>query len=523
MRQSEENSCATYLKNFEAILSVLEHLGIQLGAEPILIECAATELGLGLTATLSTADLSKCKATAMERFQAIVFLYCADTKRYSNLLHDLENLQSRGEDQYPKMIADAYNMLAQYKAPTTGRRPTPNPSGGPTGVSFLQAGATAPGADTDEPIPDNRGLLFIAIRCFHCNRLGHYSSKCPFKFPTDTTTGNPDTCLLIDTGGMKETDQPPPPCDNPDSTTDHDDDSVQMIFHQTDSDSIPNTWVLLDSQLTVNIFKNPAFLTNMRESPSGHLRVLTNSGVCTSHLVGDLPNFGTVWFNPQSLANILSLWAVCQICRVTMNTDQEAALSSELGSYVQVFEHNDPTNTTKECTTGTVTLNPTGNTQGGYFFMSLTTGRRLNRRQWTALPMTTDVMQRVNNMGEEEGQPLLQGECPIFEWVPGVPIVDNGIQVEHLEDNNHDSDDEEEMPDLIDNYEDSDSDDDSDDEDDGDNDNNDDDDAINDDRANNDDGSDNFDQNHNPDEVFNGDTATDSQHGDDRADRRHRV
>ena len=99
-----------------------------------------------------------------------------------------------------------------------------------------------------------------------------------------------------------------------------------MIFHQTDSDSIPNTWVLLDSQSTVNIFKNPAFLTNIRESPSGHLRVLTNGGLCTSHLVGDLPNFGTVWFNPQSLANILSLRAVRQICCVTMDTDQEAAI-----------------------------------------------------------------------------------------------------------------------------------------------------------------------------------------------------
>ena len=99
-----------------------------------------------------------------------------------------------------------------------------------------------------------------------------------------------------------------------------------MLFHQSDGDSIPNTWVLLDSQSTVNIFKNPVFLKNIRKSPSGHLRVLTNGGVCTLHLIGDLPNFSTVWFNPQSLANILSLRAMRQICRVTMDTDQEAAI-----------------------------------------------------------------------------------------------------------------------------------------------------------------------------------------------------
>ena len=121
-------------------------------------------------------------------------------------------------------------------------------------------------------------------------------------------------------------------------------------------------------------------------------------------------------------------------------------------------------------------------------------------------------MHCVNYMGEEEGQPLLQGECPIFEWVPGVPIVDDGTEVEYLEDHSNNSNNEEEMPDVIDNYKDSDSDEDSDDEeseDDGNNDNDDDNDVINDNRSNDDDGSDNFDQNHNPDKVLNGGTTND--------------
>jgi hypothetical protein len=49
----------------------------------------------------------------------------------------------------------------------------------------------------------------------------------------------------------------------------------------------------------------------------------------------------------------------------------------EFGAYAQVFEDNDPTNTAKARTTGAIALTPTGNAQGGFFFLSLVTGRRL--------------------------------------------------------------------------------------------------------------------------------------------------
>jgi hypothetical protein len=45
-----------------------------------------------------------------------------------------------------------------------------------------------------------------------------------------------------------------------------------------------------------------------------------------SREVGDIKNFGTVWYNPESLANILSLAEVRKKCRVTMDTDVEPAM-----------------------------------------------------------------------------------------------------------------------------------------------------------------------------------------------------
>jgi hypothetical protein len=59
---------------------------------------------------------------------------------------------------------------------------------------------------------------------------------------------------------------------------------------------------------------------------------LRHDGHQDTHLVGDLPGFGQVWYNEKSLANILSLAEVRKICRVTMDTSEAAELV--------VYKHN---------------------------------------------------------------------------------------------------------------------------------------------------------------------------------------
>ena len=53
-------------------------------------------------------------------------------------------------------------------------------------------------------------------------------------------------------------------------------------------------------------------------------------------------------------------------------------------------------------TTGALALRPTGNIQGGHYFYSLTTGRRINRNHWTALPMPADVINRVHILARRD-------------------------------------------------------------------------------------------------------------------------
>ena len=88
---------------------------------------------------------------------------------------------------------------------------------------------------------------------------------------------------------------------------------------------IPKEWVLLDSQSTVSVFNNAKYLTNIRNADR-ELKVILNGGTQVSNQIGDIQNFGTVWYNPRSLANILSLAEVRKNNRVTMDTAEEAAM-----------------------------------------------------------------------------------------------------------------------------------------------------------------------------------------------------
>ena len=72
----------------------------------------------------------------------------------------------------------------------------------------------------------------------------------------------------------------------------------------------------------------------------------------------------------------------------------------EFGEYVQTHEEHD--NSLLSHTVGAIALRPTGNQQGGYFFMSLHTGRIINRLHATKLPMPSEVIIRVDQLAKAQ-------------------------------------------------------------------------------------------------------------------------
>eukprot|EP00559_Dactyliosolen_fragilissimus_P009386 CAMPEP_0184859912 /NCGR_PEP_ID=MMETSP0580-20130426/4875_1 /TAXON_ID=1118495 /ORGANISM="Dactyliosolen fragilissimus" /LENGTH=203 /DNA_ID=CAMNT_0027356793 /DNA_START=1055 /DNA_END=1666 /DNA_ORIENTATION=+ len=57
----------------------------------------------------------------------------------------------------------------------------------------------------------------------------------------------------------------------------------------------------------------------------------------------------------------------------------------------------------------------TSNDAGDYFFMNLYMGRKVHSNQFHRLLITDDVINRVQNMAKEEGQPIMT-DGPLFEY-----------------------------------------------------------------------------------------------------------
>jgi hypothetical protein len=105
-----------------------------------------------------------------------------------------------------------------------------------------------------------------------------------------------------------------------------------FIFSHNQQNLIPDTWIPLDNQSTVSVFKNWKLVQNIRDSLSP-LKVHTNGGSQVSHLVTTVHNFGTDWLNPALLANILSMAAVSKVCRITTDaTLEQCMIDQELSS-----------------------------------------------------------------------------------------------------------------------------------------------------------------------------------------------
>jgi hypothetical protein len=82
-------------------------------------------------------------------------------------------------------------------------------------------------------------------------------------------------------------------------------------------------------------------------------------------------------------------------------------------------------NTLRSRTTGAITLTHNGNAQGDYHFLSLISGRRVSRHQWTMLPTTEGAIARVEQLAAEEGQPWVQSTGLLVEWRPEHPFKDD--------------------------------------------------------------------------------------------------
>ena len=71
-------------------------------------------------------------------------------------------------------------------------------------------------------------------------------------------------------------------------------------------------------------------------------------------------------------------------------------LALNIVQYFQVHEEETPRNSQAASKKAAIFLGPSGNTQGGFYFMSLQSAKKITRRIWDAIPMPDTVIARVN-------------------------------------------------------------------------------------------------------------------------------
>jgi hypothetical protein len=79
---------------------------------------------------------------------------------------------------------------------------------------------------------------------------------------------------------------------------------------------------------------------------------------------------------------------------------------------VQLHDDLEVTNTMQSRTTGAINLGVTGNIQGTHWFFNLYTGEIIMRRKWTKLPISNEVMNRLQDMTNTE----VESECEMYEY-----------------------------------------------------------------------------------------------------------
>jgi hypothetical protein len=129
----------------------------------------------------------------------------------------------------------------------------------------------------------------------------------------------------------------------------------------------------------------------------------------------------------------------------TLNYKKHLCL--QIGQYSQVHEEDTPYNSQIPRTKGTISLGSSGNLQGRFKFMALSSEKKIIRHSWDGNPMPDTVIVRVNTLGSNQPEQLifadqlghLIGDSDEAE-IPGVVYEDDNVEIPGVDFKDDDAD-----------------------------------------------------------------------------------
>ena len=276
MKKHGHQSIADFYQQFQAHVQMCEEMDVQL-YEPALALSVMAQRG-GTFMTEDDKQNAHRQAIAMRFIRACGHGEYLQHLRYSFL---------DGKDIYLKRISDAFAIMDQ-RVPTRG--------------------ATHTSIVTNNNNEINTGIAFPTHGTSTTTSINSGSTT-----HSDITTTLHNQTTSTDNSAYRSS-QPTH------MTHTH----SGMIFSVKSNHNIPTTWILLDNQVTTDIFGNANLLNDIHEVTTP-LYIHGITGVLMIKQQGTLPGHGTVWYHPQVSINILSMAKLKQQYHITYDSGKDNA------------------------------------------------------------------------------------------------------------------------------------------------------------------------------------------------------
>ena len=143
-----------------------------------------------------------------------------------------------------------------------------------------------------------------------------------------------------------------------------------------------------------------------------------------ARLVIEMAKMAVFWLNAFPTAGGASHDLSPRTIITGQQVDYKRHCCFQFGEYTQTHEEHN--NSMNPRTVGAIALRPVGNGQGSYYFLSVTTGRVLNRLPPTSLPMPDDVIDKLHRRARQQ------------KSNPGLIFVDRNLSLDEYDDEEDD-------------------------------------------------------------------------------------
>jgi hypothetical protein len=312
LRQRENESLQEYTKRFKTSQEVMElHLG----------GCIELPKYMAQMKEYDSTDPDKikmCKIRAYNQLMGYMYMENADKVKYGTLLSCLQTQISLGNNQYPKTLLEANNVLSNFKADNNLVRQKFNNSKKETNGNDEVLQVTLAQLDAKCKYKDKPKSEW-AINKSKNKQQSHLNTESrPELQSTDTQsqTSRPASTTTSSIPGWG---------------------GVHMQFFQSDN---MKDVILLDNQSTVSLFCNHKMVRNIRRVDQ-ELVLQTNAGTLVTDMRAEVPQYGEVWYHPDAITNIFSFAEMEDKHPVRYNSKQEHAFIVSLPHKELKFTRNE--------------------------------------------------------------------------------------------------------------------------------------------------------------------------------------